>query len=81
MPLPVGPAALARATGALLVPIFSFREGRQRYHIVIRQPVAVERTANREADVAAATERLAAHLEWAIRERPHQWFCFRRLWP
>ena len=27
MPLPVGPQALARATGAALVPVFSFREG------------------------------------------------------
>jgi lauroyl/myristoyl acyltransferase len=80
IPLPAGPAALARATGAPLVPIFSFREGRQRHRIVIREPIPVARTAHRDVDVAAATERLAAHLEWAIRHRPHQWFCFRRLW-
>jgi lauroyl/myristoyl acyltransferase len=81
MPLPVGPQALARATGAVLLPVFSFREGRDTYRLVLRPPLAVARTADRDADVAAAVERLAAEIEWAIRRAPHQWFCFRRLWP
>jgi lauroyl/myristoyl acyltransferase len=25
--------------------------------------------------------RVAAEIEWAIRRAPHQWFCFKRLWP
>jgi len=80
MPLPIGPAALARAAGAPMLPIFSFREGRRAGRIVVRPPITVARTANREADVAAAVHQLAREIEWAIRERPYQWFCFRRLW-
>ena len=80
MPLPVGPATLARAAGVPLVPVFSFREGRRRIRAVVRAPITVTRTRDRDADVAGAVRRLAAEIEWAIRERPHQWFCFRRLW-
>jgi lauroyl/myristoyl acyltransferase len=47
---------------------------------VVRPAIVVARTRDREADVAEGVRRLAAEIEWAIRERPHQWFCFRRLW-
>jgi len=81
MQLPVGPPALARATSVSLLPLFCLREGRLRYRIVVREPIRVPHTSNREADIAAAATAFAAHLEWAIREAPHQWFCFRKLWP
>jgi KDO2-lipid IV(A) lauroyltransferase len=80
MPMPVGPAALARAAQVPLLPVFNFREGRYRFRAVIRPRLHVARTADRDADVADAVRRLAAEIEWAIRERPHQWFCFRNLW-
>jgi lauroyl/myristoyl acyltransferase len=80
MPLPIGPIALARAAGVPLLPIFNFRTGPRTLRAVIRPPIPVDRTANREADLRAAVGRLARDVEWAIRERPHQWFCFRKLW-
>jgi lauroyl/myristoyl acyltransferase len=80
-PLPLGPAALARAAGVPLVPVFIFREGRRRYRTLVRPPFRVAETADRKADLTAAVERFGAELEAAIRHAPHQWFCFRRLWP
>lgn len=80
MPLPLGPAALARAAGVPLVPVFSFREGRRFTRVVVRPAIVVARTRNRDADVAAAVHQLAAEIEWAIRQCPYQWFCFRQLW-
>jgi KDO2-lipid IV(A) lauroyltransferase len=80
MPLPVGPAALARAAQVPLLPVFNFREGRCRLRAVVRPPIHVAHTADRDADLADAVRRLAAEIEWAIRERPYQWFCFRNLW-
>jgi lauroyl/myristoyl acyltransferase len=80
MPLPDGPQALARATGAALVPVFSFREGPYAYRVVVRPAITVARTPDRDADVAEAVQRLAGEIEWAIRRAPHQWFCLRRLW-
>jgi lauroyl/myristoyl acyltransferase len=80
LPLPIGPQALARATGAALVPVFSFREGRYAYRVVVRPPIPVARTRDRDRDVADAVQLLAGEIEWAIRRDPHQWFCFRKLW-
>ena len=80
MPLPIGPAALARATGVPIIPVFNFREGRFLLRTVVRPPFLVANTADRSADIAAAVHHLAAEIEWAIRQRPHQWFCFRKLW-
>jgi lauroyl/myristoyl acyltransferase len=79
--LPPGPAALARAASVPMLPVFVFREGRRRYRVVFRPPIAVARTADRRADMAAAVRQLAGEIEGAIRRAPDQWFCFRRLWP
>ena len=76
--LPAGPAALARAAGVALMPVFVFRRGRHRSQVAFRPPVRVE--GEGDAAVAEAMGRVAAEVEWAIRHAPHQWFCFRELW-
>lgn len=78
--MPIGPAVLARAAGAPLLPVFVFRDGRRRYRCAIRPPIPVPRTPDRNADVEQALQSLATELEWAISQRPYQWFCFRKLW-
>ncbi|MEZ5287153.1 MAG: hypothetical protein R2712_20600 [Vicinamibacterales bacterium] len=57
------------------------REGLLRTRLAVRPPVFVSPDGRREEAVARATHQLAREIEWAIRERPHQWFCFRNLWP
>ena len=79
--LPTGPAALARAAGVPLMPVFVFREGRLQSRIVICDVIEVDRSNDRKGDVSAAMQRVAANLEWAIRQRPNQWFCLREIWP
>ncbi len=79
--LPVGPAALARAAGVPIVPVFVFREGRLSYRCVIHPAIRVAQRADRRRDVGEALQRFTAGLEAAIRRDPHQWFCFRSLWP
>lgn len=79
--LPVGPFALARAAAVPILPVFVLREGRRRYRVVFRPPVEVERTGDRETDFAGAATRIADEIAAAIVRAPHQWFCFRRLWP
>lgn len=79
--LPVGLAALARAAGAPIVPVFVFREGRLRYRCVLRPAIEVAQSTDRQRDLGEALGRFAADLEMAIRREPHQWFCFRRIWP
>lgn len=79
-PLPVGPAALARAAEVPIVPVFVFREGRLRYRCMLRPPIHVAGGSDRRRATREAMHRFAEDLEWAIRREPHQWFCFRRLW-
>lgn len=78
--LPAGPVALARAAEVPVVPVFCFREGRRRYRLVVREPIPVPATDDPRADHESALRRIAREVEWAIRQHPHQWFCFRDLW-
>jgi KDO2-lipid IV(A) lauroyltransferase len=78
--LPAGPAALARAAGAPSIPVFCFREGRRRYRCVIRAPILPAETGDQQEDLERMSRAIADEIGWAIREKPHQWFCFRALW-
>ncbi len=78
--LPIGPAAMARAAAVPILPLFVFRAGRARSRVVFREPITIARTTDREADFAAGIQAIAGHVEWAIRQEPFQWFCFRDLW-
>ena len=44
------------------------------------EPVALQRTGDRDADVAAATAALQATYERFIREAPEQWMWAHRRW-
>jgi len=79
--VPAGPAALARTADVPILPVFALREGRRGVRIVFRPPIAVARTANRNADLEDAMRRVAGAIEAGIRRAPHQWFVFRELWP
>lgn len=75
--LPAGPAALARAAGVVLMPVFVFRTGRHHSRIVFRPPVRVDAE---DRDLSQAMQRIADQVQWAIEQEPYQWFCFRELW-
>lgn len=79
-PVPIGPAVLARATGVPIVPVFVLRTGRLSYRCLIQPPIHVAQTAGRQRDVEEALGRFLTSLEEVLRQEPHQWFCFRRLW-
>ncbi len=70
--MPVGPALVARRTGAPLLPTAVYFEGNQRI-CRIRPPVAVERGGSLRADLQATTQRLANELEVLIEAAPEQW--------
>ena len=72
--------ALVAATHDL--PLFAFRVKREKgARFSIRtEPVALSRTGNRDADVAATTAALQAAYESFIREAPEQWMWAHRRW-
>lgn len=78
---PIGPFHLARMTGAALVPTFIAYAADHRFEIELGEPIAVERTADRDGDVRRALERWVAVLERAVARWPTQWYTFYDFWP
>lgn len=77
--LPLGPAALARAADVPLLPVYVFRCRRRQSKAVVRPPFKVDEPGL--AGITAAMQQIAGEVEWAVRQNPFQWFCFRELWP
>ena len=77
---PTGPATLARATGAPLVPSFFVVEpsprGQRRLSHYLDAAIFVPRTADRRADIAQATEQLVASYARIVQRFPTQWYQF-----
>ena len=76
---PTGPAALARASGAGIVPIFMTWKGR-RHHLHVLPEVKLVRTHDRQADALKDTRAWSQAIEQVIRRHPEQWVWFHRRW-
>jgi KDO2-lipid IV(A) lauroyltransferase len=80
-PFPLGPATLARASGAPLVPIFIMAEkDRRRCKFFVEKPIEVARTRDRAADYLDATRRVVEVYQRYVRRYPEQWFNFYDFW-
>lgn len=77
---PVGPAALALATGAPLVPMAIHWRDRLRYVVEVRDPVSIERSGNAEQDTRTITEKLNRELGEFILAHPTQWVWMHDRW-
>lgn len=84
---PVGPAALARATGAGMVPVcLRWKAGSSadsafpRHQVQILPEIDLVRTGDKSADILANTQLWTQAIEGMIREYPEQWIWFHRRW-
>jgi lauroyl/myristoyl acyltransferase len=75
-----GPAALARAAGAPLIPAFVLMRAGATIEVEVDQPIAVAETLDRDADCAEATRAAALAFEREARRNPLQWFNFDDFW-
>jgi len=76
---PSGPVALARASGAVLLPVFIIREG-DGHILAIDEPVELRDTGDKEADLIYNTQKWSNVVESYIRKYPEQWVWMHRRW-
>ena len=68
-----GLARLAEISGAPVLPVYMVREGDKRHHrIEIHEPIAVQQSSNREADIVENTRRFVTAVEDIARRYPEQ---------
>lgn len=76
---PVGPAALARASGAGIVPVFITWQGLQ-HRVHVLPEIELVRTEDKQADLIENTQAWTRVVEDIIRRYPEQWPWFHRRW-
>ena len=76
---PIGPVALAKVTGATIVPAFIVREGLH-HRFMVEKPVALADTGDKEKDMIANTQAWSDVLESFIRKYPEHWVWVHRRW-
>lgn len=74
-------ALLALRFGCDVLPVRVERLGGARFRLTVFAPLALARTGNQSADVAALTACVNATLESWIRDRPELWLWLHRRWP
>ena len=79
-PFPSGPFALARITGAPVVPVFIPRLGRRHYSIHVGDGVHVPREARDGAALDRVMRDVVQQFEAMVRRHPLQWFQFAPFW-
>jgi KDO2-lipid IV(A) lauroyltransferase len=73
---PMGPALLGYLSEAALIPTFVLMGRDDRYRCIAEPPIILQRSGNRDKDLAENTQRIAAVLEKFIRRDPDQWYTF-----
>jgi KDO2-lipid IV(A) lauroyltransferase len=76
----IGPAVLARRTGAPLVPVFARRQEDGTHVAEFQAALEWERTHDDDRDVLAITTRLSQVIEAQVRRDPAQWFWIADRW-
>jgi KDO2-lipid IV(A) lauroyltransferase len=73
---PVGSALLAHLSEATLIPTFVLMGLKDKYLCRAEPPIPLQRSGNRDEDLAVNTQRIATLMEKFIRSYPDQWYTF-----
>lgn len=77
---PTGPAALALRTGAAVVIGFIIRLPDNSHRLMVKGPLKLIQTGNREADIQENTANFSRYIEQFIRNYPEQWVWMHKRW-
>lgn len=76
-----GPTRLALRFGGELHPMSVTRLPGVRFRVTAHPPIRLERTGDRERDLAAGVAQVNAFMEARIREHPDEWWWVHKRWP
>jgi KDO2-lipid IV(A) lauroyltransferase len=76
-----GPTRLALRFGTVLQPMSVRRLNGARFQVVVHDPIELEQTGDKSADIEAGVRKVNAFVEALVRERPEEWFWVHRRWP
>lgn len=77
-----GPSTFALRFGIPLQPLSVERTGPgARFKIIVHEPMWLEETGDRAADIEAGVRRINAFVEDRVRARPWEWFWVHKRWP
>jgi KDO2-lipid IV(A) lauroyltransferase len=76
-----GPSTFALRFGVPLQPMSVQRLGKARFRVVVHDPITLEDTGDRGADIETGVRRINAFIEERVRERPAEWFWVHKRWP
>jgi lauroyl/myristoyl acyltransferase len=74
--IPNGPFVLALVAQTPIYPLFIARAGCRRYQIIVREPIRLQASGEREADIAKGANQWSAALEEMVANHWEQWFAF-----
>jgi KDO2-lipid IV(A) lauroyltransferase len=72
---------IALKFGAVMQPMSVERLPGARFRVVVAEPIPLQKTGDREADVAAGVRLINAFIEERVRARPAEWFWVHKRWP
>jgi KDO2-lipid IV(A) lauroyltransferase len=74
------PAHLSLRYDVPIIPVFTCRDEEDKHHVYIGETISIEKTGDRERDIAGLTARCSRAIEDFIRAHPEQWVWFHRRW-
>ena len=76
-----GPSSFALRFGIPIQPMSVQRVHKARYRVIVHEPLRLEDTGDREADIEAGVRRINAFIEDRVLARPTEWFWVHKRWP
>jgi Kdo2-lipid IVA lauroyltransferase/acyltransferase len=76
-----GPSTYALRYRVPLQPMSVQRTGKARFKVIVHEPMRLEDTGDREADIVTAVHRINAFMEERVLARPSEWFWVHKRWP
>ena len=75
-----GPTKLALRSSGMIQPMSVQRLERARFRVIVHEPIVLDQTGDRQADVEAGVRKINAFIEERVRERPEEWFWVHKRW-